>query len=282
MQYLPREDAPLSQNLWEKIDRTVVGAATSQLAGRRLLDLAGPLGFGVRAVGKLEQPLGATAAFHDVTATATSAPILPIPLIRAEFSLPVRDIAAAEENGNLLSLSRVAIAAIAAARLEDQLVFSGSPEAGIDGLMSVAGSERVELGDWGQIGRPVEDLIAAIAALDAAGFPGPYAAALSPGRYSALLRIYEHSGVTQLEHARQALSGGIVKAPALAEGGVVLAVGGQFAEIVVAQDMTTAFVGPRGAELDFIVVESLAPRIHVPQSICALGATPTPRRRAGG
>ncbi len=73
---------------------------------------------------------GNRATFHDITATATSAPVLPIPLLRAEFSLPVRDIAAAEETGNLISLAQVAIAAIAAARLEDQLIFHGNREVG--------------------------------------------------------------------------------------------------------------------------------------------------------
>ncbi len=149
MRYLAREEAPFGARIWEMIDRTVVGAARSQLAGRQLLELIGPLGFGTRAIGRLEAQIGNQASFHDITATATSAPVLPIPLLRAEFSLPVRDIAAAEEAGNLISLAQVAVAAIAAARLEDQLVFHGNREIGLDGLLNAPGSERVKVGGLG-------------------------------------------------------------------------------------------------------------------------------------
>jgi len=279
MKYLGREEAPFGTKLWEMIDHTVVGAARSQLAGRKLLEIQGPLGFGVRTIGRLEVELGNTATFHDITATATSAPALPIPLIRAEFSLPVRDVAAAEEAGNPISLARVAIAAIAAARLEDQLIFSGNRGAGIEGLTTVPGAEKVEVGGWEELGKPISDLLAAATALDEAGFPGPYAAALAPRLYNQLFRIYEQSGLTQLEHARQILSGGIAKAPALAQGGVVIAIGSHFAHLVVAQDMVAAFVGPRQTELDFVVVESVVPRIHVAQAICVLEeAAERPRR----
>jgi uncharacterized linocin/CFP29 family protein len=270
MTYLEREEAPFGEKLWGMIDRTVVGAARSQLAGRRLLEVQGPLGFGVRAVGRLESELGNTATFHDITATATSAPALPIPLIRAGFSLPVRDVAAAEEAGNPISLARVAIAAIAAARLEDQLIFFGNQSAGIDGLVNVPGAEKVQVGGWEQLGKPISDILAAANALDAAGLPGPYAAALAPALFNQLFRIYEQSGLTQLEHARQILAGGIAKAPALARGGVVLAAGNHFAHLVVAQDMVAAFVGPRDTDLDFVVVESVVPRIHVAQAVCVL------------
>ncbi len=280
MRYLMRTEAPFSLPLWEKIDRTVIGAARAQLTGRKLLEVVGPVGFGTRAVGRLEAEIANTVEFHGATATATSAPVLPIPLVRAEFSLPVRDVAAAEETGNLISLARVALAAIAAARLEDQLVFLGNQEIGIDGLMNVPGATTVNLGDWAQLGQPIEDIIAATTALDTIGFPGPYAAALSPGLYNNLFRIYEQSGLTQLEHARQILTAGIYKAPALDRGGVILASGSQFAHLIVAQDMTTGFVGPRDAEYDFIILESVVPRIQVPEAICVLG-TEEPRRRRG-
>ncbi len=279
MRYLARTEAPFGDALWETIDRTVVGAAGAQLAGRRLLEVVGPVGFGVRAVGLLEQEIANAITFHGATARASSAPVLPIPLLQAPFSLPVRDVAAAEESGNLISMARVALAAIAAARLEDQLVFFGNPDIGVAGLMNVPGATSTTLGDWTQLGRSVEDLIAATTTLDTIGFPGPYAAALAPALYNNLFRIYEQSGLTQLEHARQVISAGIFKAPALETGGVVVAAGQAFAHLVVAQDMLANFVGPRDADYDFVILESVVPRITVPEAICTLGAAE--RRRRG-
>jgi uncharacterized linocin/CFP29 family protein len=130
----------------------------------------------------------------------------------------------------------------------------------------------VQLGDWWQIGQPVDDLIKASNALDAAGFPGPYTAALAPSLYNALFRRYQEASLTQLEHARLVITGGIVKAPTLAAGGVVLASLRHFASLVIGQDMTPAFVGPTPTGYEFVIMESVTPRITVPEAICVLQA----------
>jgi uncharacterized linocin/CFP29 family protein len=272
MRYLPREDAPFGANIWEKIDQTVVGAAKSQLAGRRLLTIVGPLGFGVRSVDRMERSTEGEQTFRGFTATTTYAPVLPVPMLRSEFALSIRDVAATEERGTPLDLANVALAAIAMARLEDALVFHGTAAIGVPGLMNAPGVNTVGVGDWSELGRPVADLVAAARALDDAGFPGPYTAALAPALYNELYRVYEHSPLTQLEHAGQVITGGLSKAPALEAGGVVLAVGAQFAHIIVAQDMTAAFTGPEETDYAFVIVESLVPKISVPEAVCVLGA----------
>ncbi len=272
MRYLPREDAPFDGNIWGKIDETVVGAAKSQLAGRRLLSTVGPLGLGVRSVDRMERRTEGDQVFRGFTAMTTYAPVLPIPMLRSNFVLSVRDVAAAEECGGLIDLANVALAAIALARLEDALVFFGNEGIGIPGLMNAPGVNTVATGDWSQLGQPVADLVAATRALDEAGFPGPYTAALAPALYNELYRVYEHSPLTQLEHAQQVITGGLYKAPALEAGGVVVAVGAQFAHIILAQDMTAAFTGPADTDYEFVIVESLVPKISVPEAVCVLGA----------
>ena len=46
---LGRTGAPVSEHVWEALEKTMVGAATSQLTGRRLLDVRGPYGWVSRA-----------------------------------------------------------------------------------------------------------------------------------------------------------------------------------------------------------------------------------------
>ena len=207
---------------------------------------------------------------EDAAASITAAKVIPVPMLHDHFTLHSRTIASAEEGGAPLDLAAAAMAGMACARMEDELVFQGNATLGIAGLLTAEGSSAVKLGDWNQVGQPAEDLIKAVNALDESGFPGPYAAALAPSLYNALLRLYPQTDDSQLEHARQILGGGIVKAPTLASGGVVLATGKQFASIVVGQDMLAAFVGPAGVHLEFVVIESLVPRITVPQAICVL------------
>jgi len=270
MRYLPREAAPISDRVWEMIDQAVIGPAKMELAGRRLLDIYGPLGFGTRSLDHEERPVAAEASFGDARASMSAPQTSPIPLIYSEFTLAVREVAAAEERGSLLDLDAPARAAIACARLEDTLIFQGNRDLGIGGLLTTPGASKVRLGDWAQLGQPVDDLIKAVNALDAAGFPGPYTAALAPALYNSLFRLYERGFRTQLEHARQVISAGLVKAPTLASGGVVLASERHFASLVLAQDMTPAFVGPTAASYQFVILESLSPRITVPQAICVL------------
>lgn len=270
MRYLPREDAPFGDRIWEMIEETVTGAARSQLAGRRLLEITGPYGLGLRSLDEGERPAEAEVTQGGATAVLTAAPTIPIPLLQAEFSLSVREVAAVEEHGAPIQLAAAANAGIACARLEDGLVFRGDQSLGIDGLLTAEGAATVAVGDWTKVGAAMDDLIEAAGALDAAGFPGPYAAALAPALYNALFLRYPDSSLTQLEHARQLLAAGLVKAPTLAAGGVVIAAGRHFANIVVAQDMVIGFVGPAGAAYEFVVLESLCPRVLAPQAVCVL------------
>jgi uncharacterized linocin/CFP29 family protein len=269
MKYLPREAAPFGADVWSKIDNAVIGAAKSQLAGRRLLEIEGPLGFGTRVVDEQER-LVELAVSEDAGAVMTVPAAIPIPMINATFSLPIRAVAAAEGGSAPMDLRAAATAAIACARLEDDLIFRGNQTLGIPGLLTAEGSAKISTGDWNEVGQPVEDIISAVNALDAAGFPGPYAAALAPSLYNALYRLYPQGDDTQLEHAKEIITGGIIKAPTLTSGGVLLATGKAFASIVVAQDLVTGFVGPSGVEFEFVVLESLVPRIIVPEAVCVL------------
>jgi len=270
MRYLPREAVPITDRVWRMIDEAVIGPAKMQLAGRRLLEIYGPFGFGTRSLEHKESVVGAEASFGEARARMTAPETTPIPLIYSEFTLAIREVAAAEERGSLLDLDAPAKAAIACARLEDALIFSGNKDLGIDGLLTTPKAGKVKLGDWGQLGQPMEDLIKVVNVLDAAGFPGPYTAALAPSLFNALYQRYQEASLTQLEHARQIITAGLVKAPTLSSGGVVLAAERHFASLVLAQDMTPAFIGPSATGYDFVIVESLVPRITVPEAICVL------------
>ena len=272
MRYLPREDAPISERVWEMIDGAALGAAKSQLAGRRVLEISGPYGFGYRAVDTAERPAGGEVTRGGATATLSSAQVQPIPMLSSGFTLPIRDIAAAEEHGVRLELKAAVDAAIATSHLEDKLIFEGNTGLGVAGLMTVAGAAKVKLGNWGDVGKAVDDLIAAVNALDSAGFPGPYTAALAPVLYNALFLRYPQSDMLQMEHAREVITGGIVKAPTLKSGGVVMQAGRHVATIIVGQDLTVAYVGPSGTSYEFVVVESLAPRVFIPEAVCVLEA----------
>ena len=259
--YLAREDAPFGSDVWQALDKAMVEAATGMLVGRRVLDLEGPYGLGMKSV-----PL------QDETSDSglIAARMLPLVMIYEEFDLGARDLANYEREGITLDRGAVAEAAIAAAKREDELIFKGNEDLGIDGLQTVDGAGSVGLSDWGEVGGAMEDLIEAVTVLDQAGFHGPYTLALAPARYNRLFRRYDRGNQTEIEHVRTLVTDGIYKAPVLEDGGVLLATGRQYASIVLGQDMTVGFIGPEGDRVAFTVSETLAPRIRRPNAICVL------------
>jgi uncharacterized linocin/CFP29 family protein len=259
--FLGREDAPISAQIWEVLDGTMLEVARGELAGRRLLDIDGPYGPGMKDVALADEEVG-----EGVFLSAS----MPLAFIQQPFALYTRDLAAFEREPSSIDLTTLVEAARAVARKEDDLVFQGSTR--MAGLLSAKGVLHAGLADWGKIGAAQTDLIAAVDTLDGAGFHGPYTVALSPQRYNLLLRRFETAAVSELDVIREMATGGVVKAPGLADGGVILQSGKEFAHIVIGQDMAIGYTGPAAGRLEFYVAESLAVRVLVPPAVCVLGA----------
>jgi uncharacterized linocin/CFP29 family protein len=262
--YLGREDAPFGDKIWSKLDETVISIARSQLSGRRLLDIEGPYGLALKSI-----PLNDKTVIDNEVKVLSSG-LLPIPMIMTEFSLSMRDLANYEETGFSLDTEAIAIAALKASEAEDTLIFEGNKNLGISGLLTISGAQSVKLGKWEEIGTAANDIISAISMLDGAGFHGPYLLALAPGLYNMLFRLLPQGFQTELQYVESILGDKVIKAPGIGKGGVLLASGKQYASIVIGQDMKVGFIGPDDADYEFKIVESLAPRIRVPSSICVL------------
>lgn len=257
--YLGRDDAPIGEETWNLLDTAMVEAARGMLAGRRLLGISGPHGLGLKAL-----PMSDGRGRKGLITSE----LLPVPLLQTTFCLGKRDIAAYERDRVAFDTCAVVTAACACATGEDTLIFQGAP--GIPGLLSAKGSRSVKISPWEAVGAGAEEIIRAVTELDDAGFHGPYTMGLAPARYNLLFRRYPQGEGTELDHVKSIITGGIFKAPVLGDGGVVLASGKQYAEIVIGQDMSVGFIGPAGENLEFSISESLVPVIHAPGAICVL------------
>jgi len=257
--FLDRDGAPLEGKTWNFLDETLIKIAKSQMAGRRVLDIEGPYGLGFKSVS-----LGDEEARDGMTTSK----LLPLINIHRSFNMTKRDLAAFEANGIPPNLSGIANAAMECARLEDDLIFNGMQ--GIPGLMNAPGSTEYKLNRWDEVGTGMDDIIRAVTLLDERGFHGPYALALCPSLFNIMLRKYPPGFGTEMDHVKNIVTQGIVKAPVLKQGGMLMACGWQFACLVIGQDMSLGFVGPDGQDIEFSVSESIVPLIRVPRSICIL------------
>ena len=257
--YLGREDAPVSDETWKLLDAAMIEAAKSQLAGRRLIGIDGPFGFGLKVI-----PLSDC----EVADGVSGSPFVPVNLISTTFFLGKRDLAAAGQDRLMLDMDPVACAAMACAAQEDTIIFNGILD--IPGLLGADGSATLALGKWDKVGGAADQVIAAVTQLDDAGFHGPYCMGLAPSRYNLLLRRYPQGDGTELDHIRTILGGDVVKAPVLRKGGLVLASGRQYCSLAIGQDMSIGYNGPAGDALEFSISESLALLIRAPGAICVL------------
>jgi len=266
-EYLHREDAPFSHGIWEQIDRAAIHAAKNQLCARRMLDIEGPYGLGLKFLpgpDRVVQPSGA-----DGVELAVSEAV-PLLQIRHSFALPARDIATFEQSGQPIDLCAVSAAAVTCAKLEDELVFYGSQDLGIRGLLTSEEIQHHKFTDWTKAGAAANDVIEAVTLLDKAGFHGPYALGLAPALHNQLYRHYPGTRGTELEHLKQIIGGAIVKAPGIQAGGILLATGAHYATIALGQDFQAGFTGPAGAFYEFFLCETIALRLRQPKSVCAL------------
>ncbi len=264
--YLQREDAPFGEEVWELLDATVAGAAASQLSVRRIVETVGPYGYGLKQLPGTDEMV----AEQDGVSIAASRAI-PVIQLSASFVLSRRDIAAFKASGVTPSLAPAAQAALAMAAQEDKILLEGSKKNAVTGLTNTEGISKVTLRDWKEVGAAVDNLIEAVSVLDKAGFHGPYSLALAPDKYNLLFRRYPQGNAIEIDHVRQLVTGGIVKAPALNAGGLLLAAGPQYVAILIGQDLKAGFVGPT-ADLgyEFTVSESFALQVRAPGAICLL------------
>lgn len=268
MTWQDRDGAPFGQEIWDELDAVVRAAAEEVRVGRRILEVTGPLGFDARAGVAEDEP--ARGADEAEERTHVHLPRLrALPVLHRTFALGARAVAAREARGEPLTLTDAAEAARQLARAEDRLLFDGHA-AGVRGLLAQEETVEAQAGDWSDPARAADELLAALARLDAAGRFGPYAAAVSPARFYQLLRPHPGGALTPLQQLAPAFAGGIVKAPVVADGAVVVLRGASGPRVVVGQDLTAAFDGREGIFYRISLVESVTLLPGVPGSVAVL------------
>jgi uncharacterized linocin/CFP29 family protein len=228
---------------------------------------------------------GATAGQIDLLGNQESDAIgidrrrfLPLPLLYKDFWVHWRDLESSRQLGVPLEVGKVAAAAAATAQAEDRLVFDGEPNLGLPGLRSAEGRQTLPMSDWGSMGRAFADVVEGMRALTQAGFTGPYALAVSPRLYADLNRIFDDTGVLELEQVEKLARRGVYPTAVLPEPSALLVdSGAQNLDLAVGLDLTVAYVESSNLNHRFRVVESLVLRIRRAGAICAFEPAPAAR-----
>lgn len=265
MNHLMRDLAPVTEAAWAQIDAEAERSLKHFLAARRLVDFVGPRGYGHSAV-----DLGRTEQLESTSlGTVGVARRLVVPLLelRARFSLPRAELAAADRGATDLELSAVIEASRAAALAEDGLIFHGYEAGAVAGIGPSSPHDTVPLSD--DYSAYPEHVATAVATLRAADVAGPYAVALGSRAFTGVTEATEPGGYPVLEHLRQILGGPVVWAPVV-EGAIVLSQRGGDYEMTVGEDYSVGYSASDATAVELYIEESLAFRINAPEAAVRL------------
>ncbi|MCD7898152.1 MAG: bacteriocin family protein [Planctomycetaceae bacterium] len=272
MRYLMRDGAPLTEDQWQKIDEAVVTEASRTLVGRRFLD--------VRVVGAQAETVHrdvmerADKAAADFWARDDATPVqidrrdfLRLTTVYSDFMVSWRDI----DNPAGTGVQAAREAAILAARREDDIIFHGLPDQGIDGILTAPGTTRMDISDWSVDENPVMDLAKGLETLIDNGSSGSRALFVSTDLYAKLHRIQHGTGIMEVDRVRS-LVGKLFRSSRLKKNSAILLyTEPQYIDLVIGQDMITAYMGNEKLDHVFRVMETLVPRIKRPEAIVIYG-----------
>ena len=235
MNNLHRELAPISEAAWSQIEEETSRTLKRHLAGRRVVDVQGPGGIGLSAVGTghlraLEAPGdGILARQREVRALVE---------LRVPFDLDRQQIDDVERGANDSDWQPAKDAAERLALAEDRAIFEGYGGAGIEGIRQ--GTSNPVLTLPADVRRYPDAIAQALSQLRLVGVNGPYCAVLGAAAYTGLSETSDH-GYPVLDHVKRLLDGEIIWAPAIAGAFVLTTRGGDFG-LYLGQDISIGYL----------------------------------------
>lgn len=265
--YLGREGAPFSVELWQQIDAAVVDAAKETLVGRRFLPMHGPLGPGKSFVQIDRMSHGEKD--DDGFAVMEGRNLAQIPQLYEDFWLYWRDLEASEAMGEEASISAARMAAQTLALREDRMIFYGVKSLGIEGLATARGLNTVKRsGDWGEAENAYRDVTSAMTTLLQKGRIGRLRLIVSPDVLMKLERLQPGTGTLESTRIEKLLGGKIYMSVSLEpDTALLVSAQPQYMDLVVGQDIRTAYTEAVDLNHHLRVLETALPRIKAPDAI---------------
>jgi uncharacterized linocin/CFP29 family protein len=250
MDNLHRELAPVSAAAWAQIEQEAARTFKRHLAGRRVVDVHGPQGYELSAVG--------TGRARDIDAPADGVLArqrLAVSLVelRAPFTLAREEIDDVERGAQDSDWQPVKDAARQVAFAEDRAIFDGYPAAGIEGIRPGSSSPPVSLPE--DVRAYPAAIARALGQLRESGVDGPYSVLLSADAYIAVSETSDH-GYPVLEHIRRLVNDDIIWAPAISGAVALTTRGGDFS-LRLGQEASIGYLSHTATEVQLYLEETL-------------------------
>jgi uncharacterized linocin/CFP29 family protein len=249
MNNLHRELAPISDSAWAQIEEEASRTLKRYLAGRRVVDLQGPAGTALSAVGTgHSQNIAAPADGILARQRAVKALVE----LRVPFELDRQAIDDVEHGANDSDWQPAKDAARRIAFAEDRAIFDGYAAAGIEGIRQGTSNPVMTLP---ADARAYPEAIAqALSQLRLVGVDGPYCVLLGADAYTALAETSDQ-GYPVLQHIKRLVDTEIIWAPAIAGAFVLSTRGGDF-DLHLGQDTSIGYLSHTDAAVCLYLQET--------------------------
>jgi uncharacterized linocin/CFP29 family protein len=263
MNNLHRELAPISDAAWADIEEEATRTLKRYLAARRVVDVQGPAGVGLSAVGTGHLK---TIASPDVGILARQREVKPLVELRVPFELDRQQIDDVERGADDSDWQPVKDAAKKIAYAEDRAIFEGYAAAGIGGVRQGTSNPVMTLpADV----RQYPDAIAqALSQLRLVGVNGPYSVLLGADAYTALAETVDN-GYPVLEHVKKLVNDEIIWAPALSGAFVLTTRGGDF-DLHLGQDVSIGYLSHTDTNVRLYLQETFTFLLLTTEAVVAL------------
>src|SRR5271169_2859329 len=263
MNNLHRELAPISDAAWVQIEEETSRTLKRYLAARRVVDVKGPGGTAISAVGTghlrtiATQEEGILARQREVNALVE---------LRVPFELDRQAIDDVERGANDSDWQPTKDAAKKIAFAEDGAIFEGYSAGGIGGIRQGTSNPIMTLPSDV---RDYPDAVAqALSQLRLVGVNGPYKVLLGADAYTALAETRDH-GYPVLEHVKRLVNDEIIWAPAIAGAFVLTTRGGDF-ELTLGQDTSIGYLSHSDSAVHLYLQETFTFRLLTTEAAVAL------------
>ena len=265
MNNLHRHLAPVSEAAWAQIEQEASRTLKRHLAARRVVDVVGPKGLELAAVGTGHlNPIKSPGEGIQASQREAQALIE----LRVPFELSRQAIDDVERGAADSDWAPVKEAARKIAFAEDRAVFEGYSAAGIQGIRE--GSSNAGLVLPANVRGYSAAVAQAASQLRLAGCEGPYTLVLGADAYTAATGGSDE-GYPVVHHIERIIDGGIIWAPALTGGFLLTTRGGDF-ELDIGQDISIGYLSHSSTAVELYLQETFTFRVLTSEASVSLSA----------
>lgn len=260
MTLLRRHLAPIEQGVWDFIDEEARDVLKQKLSGRKVVDTLGPKGrdFAAYNTGKsVKLDINAEDAVY------TMRNVLPIVEVEVPFELSLDEIEAYLRGAKDADIDNLVDAAKKVAKIENNALYYGLKDAGIEGLANISDNVKIEVSEETGFLTPITS---AIQAFKLESVEGPYNFVVGPYLFG-LLHKLDEKGYPLKKKIKDLIGGEIIFSEELGDQGLLLGTREDDFELIIGEDISIGFKAEKDNKLEFFFRESFTFKVNAPEAV---------------